>query len=181
MNATLDELYLRWLYRQVSPVTVKNPARTYWSFTKQLFSKEFVWIVPNDDNRVADGKDLREEFLDDFDVEDVGIDWLGLGCSYLEMLVALSRRLAFFLSRDPQDCFWMLVENWGSLDVSDRQYGLNPDLYLIIDEMMDQVIWRTYTYAGHGGLFPLRDPPRDQRKTELWYQMSFWIMELEGG
>jgi hypothetical protein len=184
VNATLDELYLRWLYAHISPVSVKNPARTYWLFAKQLFDKEFVWFIPNDDNRIADGLALRDEFLDDCNFDEVDSGWMGLGCSMLEMLIALSRRLSFLIEREPRDCFWLLVEHLeGLTDYSDKQYKNNPDMALYVDTTLDRIIWRTYHYSGSGGLFPLRDPDRDQRTTEIWTQMSAWVLEhdVEGG
>lgn len=63
MDGPLDEQYLKWLYRQVASSKYRNPARTYWSLLRQLYTTEFVWTVPNDDNRVEDGRDLRYEFL----------------------------------------------------------------------------------------------------------------------
>lgn len=184
MSATLDELYLRWLYSQISPVSVKNPARTYWEFAKQLYQKEFIWFVPNDDNRAEDGKALRHEFFNDADIDEVDEEWMSLGCSMLEMLIALSRRLNFLESdRDCRDWFWVLIENIEIKDCSDKSYRKDPDLVHEIDEILESVIWRTYDYDGAGGgLFPLKHPPQDQKLTEIWYQMSFYIIESwEGG
>lgn len=179
MNAHFDELYLRWLYGQICPLRVRNPARTYWAFTKQLFCKEFVWFVPNDDNRLSDGLEVRYEFFDVCEVDSIDELWANLGCSMLEMLIALSRRLSFMTDREPRDCFWTLIENLGIEDHSDLAYSKNPELVRKTDRLLDQLIWRTYDYDGVGGLFPLKHPTKDQRKVELWYQMSAWVMEQE--
>lgn len=180
MNAVLDDLYLRWLYSRISPTTVKNPARTYWSFAKQLYRKEFVWFIPNDDNRLYDGLALRDQFLADCDIDNPNEEWMSLGCSMLEMLVALSRRFAFMGGGEPEDRFWLLVNNLGIEECSDKLYKNDPDTEFAIDNMLDAVIWRTYDYDGAGGLFPLMYPPMDQRRVELWYQMSSYILEKEG-
>jgi hypothetical protein len=58
MHEPLEEAYFRWLCNQVVNVKLKNPSRTYWSLLKQLHSREFVWIIPNDDNRLEDGRYL---------------------------------------------------------------------------------------------------------------------------
>ena len=181
MTAELDNLYLRWLYSLISPMTIKNPARTYWSFAKQLYTKEFVWFIPNDDNRLADGIALRAEFFSDYDITDVDEIWHGLGCSMLEMFVGLSRRLAFLLDCSAQEAFWKLIENLGSIDCSDRAYEERPEIAIEIDRILDTIIWRTYAYDGVGGLFPLRNPQQDQTKVEIWYQMGYWVMEREDG
>lgn len=182
MSHELDELYLTWLYSQIGAVSVKNPANTYWSFAKQLYEKEFVWLVPNDDNRVEDGRRLRFEFIDDYDIDDADDDWLSLGCSMLEMFVALSRRLAFMGGGEARDRFWLFIENLGfsPMNCSDRSYNRDRDLVHAVDEVLDTVIWRTYDYDGSGGIFPLLHPPGDMRRIELWYQMSAYVMEKRG-
>jgi hypothetical protein len=179
MTGTLDELYLRWLYGQISPVSVKNPSNTYWAFAKQLFTEEFVWFIPNDDNRIADGKDLREEFLEEVGVDDADILWLNLGCSMLELMIGLSRRLSFLIDESPRDSFWILVSNLGIEACSDRDYEEVPGLEIDISEILHRVIWRTYEPSGEGGLFPLESTKLDQRKLELWYQMSAYVQERE--
>lgn len=181
MSATLDELYLKWLQSQVSPVSVKNPARTYWKFLLQVYTKEFIWLVPNDDNRVGDAKALRDEFLDTIPESWHDQDWWQLGASVLEVLVALSRRLAFMGGGDARDCFWIMIENAGFPPVSDRDYMEDPDTVYEVDDILDRIVWRTYDYDGTGGLFPLQDPPGNQRRTELWYQMAAYVIELEEG
>jgi hypothetical protein len=180
VNVRLDELYLRWLYSQISPVTVKNPERTYWLFARDLFRKEFVWYVPNDDNRIADGLGLRDEFLEVYDIE-ADEDWLRLGCSMLELLVALSRRFAFMSDGEPRDRFWEMVNNLGIEKCDDKRYRERDDLKIEIDRAMDTIIWRTYNYNGNnGGLFPVENPYKDQRKTEIWLQMAAYVTEKEG-
>jgi hypothetical protein len=94
VNEPFDELYLHWLYGQFGSVNVQSKSRTYWGLARLLYKKEFVWLVPNDDNRRDDGKDLRWEFMNDTG-EEPGDEWLSLECSMLEMLIGLSRRLSF--------------------------------------------------------------------------------------
>lgn len=175
MSAILDDAYFEWLYSRICSVKVKNPSRTYWKLFKILFTKEFVWIIPNDDNRVEDGKDLRYEWLEcsEMDWQDVDRDWLHMGCSFLELLIALSRRLAFETSADPVEWFWEMLEN---LDL--RQYNDRVDIPRErVEDTLDRVIWRTYNFNGRGGLFPLRRPRADQRDVELWYQLNAYIIE----
>lgn len=177
MNSDLDEKYLTWLYRQIGASSVKNPRRSHWLFAKQLYEKEFVWLVPNDDNRIADAKALRLLFLEEYEIEEVDSEWLDVGCSMLEMLVALADRFAFMGGGDPRECFWTMIQNLDLPHLSDLSYRRDRDLVHEIDERLDDVIWRTYDYDGSGGLFPLIHPPRDQRQTELWYQMSAYVLE----
>lgn len=173
MSAYLDELYFEWLYSQICSVRLTNPSRTYWKLFKILFTKEFVWFVPNDDNRLEDGKQLRYEFLEASGIDKEDQDWLRQGCSFLELLIGLSRRLAFETSSDPIRWFWEMLENLGLNELNDRVH-IPRD---VVEEKLDRVIWRTYKFNGSGGLFPLQRARQDQRDVELWYQLSAYILE----
>lgn len=174
MSALLDELYFEWLYSQVASVKTKNPSKTYWKILNILFKKEFVWIVPNDDNRIEDGKELRYEFIEECKPEVVDQNWMELGCSMLELFVGLSRRLAFETNAPPYEWFWEIMEN---LDlVYNDAVHIPRDR---VEEKLDRVIWRNYRPNGRGGLFPLRKPRQDQREVEIWYQLNAYLLERD--
>lgn len=173
MNEPLDELYLGWLYSQINSVKITNPARTYWSLFRQLFKKPFIWLIPNDDNRVEDGRDLRLEFAKQEDVL-LDQDWFDMPCSVLEMLIALARRLCFEDGNDVRGWFWELLENM-DLVFTDDEY--TEDVQQGIDQALDRLIWRLYLPDGRGGIFPLDRPTRDQREVEIWYQLNEYLME----
>lgn len=171
----LDELYFKWLYSKTGSLKLKNPSQTYWSILRLLYRKAFIWIEPNDDNRMEDGSDLRYDFIDEEGIEKVDIEWMSLGCSILELLIGLSRRLSFEADGSPRDWFWQLMDNLG-LDKYNDKITIPEDE---VEEILDHLIWRTYEPDGIGGLFPLKWPKRDQRDVEIWYQMSSYIMEQE--
>ena len=174
MNKPLDELYLSWLYDCVADSTIANPSRTYWNLLQHLFTKEYVWLIPNDDNRVEDGRDLRNEFIEDLGLDDVDPDWMHLGCSILEMMIALSRRLSFLAEGEPRDWFWHLIKNL-DLNIHDQlTFPRNR-----VEEVLDRQIWRTYRRNGAGGLFPLKYARRDQRDVEIWTQLNAYLQENE--
>jgi hypothetical protein len=168
----LDDSYLSWLYSLIGSVKLKNRARSYWRLARKLYTTEFIWFVPNDDNRVEDGRDLRFEFL-----EQTGLtaddDWLDLGCSFLEMLVALSRRLSFEAEGEPRDWFWHLMDTLELRECNDRSQWTDEEVEVICN----RIIFRNYDANGAGGLFPLQNPCHDQREVELWYQMSAYLLE----
>lgn len=173
MTKPLDEAYFVWLYSQINSPRLKRPSRTYWSLFRILYTKEVFWVIANDDNRLEDGKDLRQEFLDDQGIRGVDPSWKELGCSFLEMLIALSRRLAFEADGKPCDWFWELLGNLRLREQNDRDIMEAEK----IDDILERVIWRTYDRLGRGGLFPLQRSRRDQRKVELWYQMQAYLLE----
>lgn len=172
LTGTLDDLYLTWLYSQVGEVKTRKSSRTFWILFRQLFSTEFAWFVPNDDNRAEDGRELRGEWADLTSTE-VDPDWLALGCSFLELLIGLSRRLSFETNTNVADWFWHLINNLELLGYHDRSNFKPED----VEDKTSAVIWRTYDRYGHGGLFPLRKSNKDQRRVEIWYQLSEYLLQ----
>ncbi len=174
MHEPLDERYLVWLYGLVADPELEDPSQTYWKLLKQLYTKEFVWIIPNDDNRMEDGKDLRVEFIREEGLVLVDPDWLNLGCSVLELVIGLSRRLAFDLDGEPAYWFWQLIDNLGLGRYNDKSRLMRKR----IDAILDNLIFRQYRYNGDGGFFPLKYAKEDQRRVELWYQLCAYVLEL---
>ena len=168
MTSELDGLYFEWLCRLVN-----SHSSNHDNLLKILFHKEFVWFVANDDNRAVDGKELREEFLQAENLEGTQ-DFRDIGCSMLELLIGLARRLSFEAEGDPARWFWFLMKNISLYGYTDnRRLPLDR-----IDEILDRVIWRTYNPDGIGGLFPRVNPEQDQREVELWYQMSGYLLDI---
>lgn len=167
MNQGLREAYLDYLAPQVG---AEPNGEEYWDLLRLMQAKEFVWFVPNDDNRLVDGLDVRAEWLD---MVELSID---LGpCSFLEVLVGLSRRLEFLAGESAAGWAWQLITNLGLDRMSDplSRYKISR-----VDDILDVVIFRNYNADGTGGFFPLAYPQVDQRKVELWYQMGAYVEEL---
>lgn len=173
-EGTLDARYLDWLYEQVSPSQTNNPALSLWKLCEQLFRKRFEDFQPNDGNRVEDGKLLREEFIEQTGAEG-DRNWMEIDCSVLEMMIALSRRCEFESIHDAYFWFWRMIQNLGLREYTDDRY--DREVEYIVNDALETMIHRTYRRDGVGGLFPLARPDRDQRKVEIWYQMSAYILE----
>lgn len=135
-----------------------------------MHDKEFVWLIPNDDNRIADGLDIRHEFFMRYKNRAI----ISQGCSVLEVMIGLSRRLAFMAGGTEEDWAWALLKNLG-LDKMSGHIGRIRAVQ--IDDILERLIWRTYDPDGCGGFFPLAWPRKDQREVEIWYQMSAYIEE----
>jgi hypothetical protein len=168
---TLDDRYLRWLYSRVRSVRPRKGSGTYWQLFEQLLSTEFVWIVPNDDNRAEDGKDIRRQWAASLN-EEIDSDWLSMGCSFLELLMGLTERLSFEGGNDGASWFWTLIDNLGLTECNDGGFQEG-----YVEEVTTRVIFRTYDPSGEGGLFPLQNSTTDQREVEIWYQLSEYLLE----
>jgi hypothetical protein len=175
-NEPLDERYFEWLAVQVVNIRLKSRVQTNWHVLRKLFTTEFVWRIRNDDNRVGDGKELRGEFLESNPDIQATYEWMNEGCSFLEMLIALSRRLAFLAEgASSTQWFWHLLDNVG-LHVSDLIFeARNMDTHA--DRVLSMINTRTYNQNGEGGLFPLHDAEVDQTTVEIWYQMNYYLLE----
>lgn len=171
MSNSLTEDYLYWLAPQIRD---ERTNKTYWDLLTIMFEKEFVWLVPNDDNRLQDGLDLRVDFCYAQHIRSDALRNLG-PCSFLEVLIGLSRRLAFDTGGGAPGWAWQLLIN---LELHKMADPLGRARKHRVHDILDTVIWRTYNPDGCGGFFPLSWPDEDQRQVELWYQMSAYINEL---
>ena len=174
----LDERYLSWLYSQVASVRTRARARTHWKLFRQLQNTIFVAIVSNDENRIADARDLRYESLDQAEDEQGDRDWMRSPCTMLELLIILSRAAAFEMDDSASAWFWHFIQVLDLEHFNDREYDNHPDhVQDAVARTLERVIWRTYKPDGRGGLFPLRNPNEDQRDVELWYQLNAYLLE----
>jgi len=144
----------------------------YEEVLRLLYEEDFYCSIPNDDNRAADGLELRIIFGDDRrsppHIDDT--------VSVLEILIALAKRYAFITQDerngspyDLEGAFWTFVNNL-QLDprLSNRQNQFRIRRFLN----------REYNPNGTGGgLFPLTHTNVDQRTLEIWYQMMAYIRE----
>lgn len=178
-QGALDDVYLTWLYGHVNSVENTNPANNYWELLKVLYTTAFSGHVPNDDNRSADGKELRIEFLQttDYPLYDPYGSWFDLDCSMLEMILALARRAAYDdeASGSPVEWFWRMIHNLELDAYTDDVFEISIQEAVI--ETLDRVNRRLYSYDGLGGLFPLKNASEDQRTVELWTQMQTYLLE----
>lgn len=176
MSNSLAEEYLRWLAPQIREETDGNPNRTYWDLIHLMFEKRFVdaELIANDHNRIEDGLALRVEFCHERNIPPEASTGLG-PCSFLEVLIGLSRRLSFMAGGAPAGWAWVLVSNLELHRVPDP---IGRGRARKVDSIMDDCIHRNYSPDGQGGFFPLAYPEEDQTRVELWYQLGLYVNEL---
>lgn len=145
--------------------------RNYTKLLSHLFDTEFYWVIPNDANRAEDGKKMRFEYLIDCDFYDDS--WVDMPCSVLEMLIGLARRVRIDIMPDFKmgisDWFWQFLDNLGACKYDDFHY---------ISSEIDQILCDFMSRNGNFMLFLCEKVPKKQQKmTEIWYQMQFWLAE----
>lgn len=139
-----------------------------------LFDKEFVSYVPNDDNRRLDGMALRDEFADEF-VYTIS-DTEEFPCSVLEMIIGVAKRLEFQTNEDYKHWIKVLLTNLQLYSFTDTDYydcGGFADVRIVLHNLVE----RRYTRDGIGSLFPVKRSNYDNAEIEIWYQMQYWLHE----
>lgn len=171
--------YFQWLCEMVRMDTYED---SYYFLAKVLYEKPFSWFVPNDDNRGMDGLKIRDEFGEETNWFTT-LEWslLNNSCTVFEMLIGLARRIADIMDQpDEEDqtvkWFWVLIENLGLEKYTDADF-YNRYGSARVNHKLDILLDRTYKRNGEGGLFPLKLAKKDQRKVEIWYQMSAYLVE----
>ncbi len=155
-------------YSQFLRSMLGEKAKQYTGLLHTLESMEFLYIIPNDENRASDGLALRTLF---FYAPTANTP----PCNVLEMLLALAIRMAYEVT-DGQDeslYFWLLIDNLGLTSQTDETFNESK-----IRTRITRFLERTYNPNGSGGgLFPLKKPRGDLREIEIWYQMQAFIAE----
>jgi len=156
-------------------------SQEYNMLLDELHKIKYYSLIPNDDNRGVDGLQLRQTFL-----EEVDHTWsssLPKGeCTVLEMLIGLAYRLEFETlqskwEKTKSEWFWILIDNLGLIECVNNRTDNNRQVCKEVTNIINRMLARDYEYNGNGGIFPLKDPKRDQRRIEIWYQMTNYICE----
>ena len=159
----LREEYFKWLCDFVFDAQHMARGLSYNKMFSFLFDTPFRWTMPMDENRAADGIELRYRYgretrmpepiiascLDDRE------------CSMLEMMVALALRMETQIMDNPDvgnrvgQWFWDMVV---SLDINmpDSRFD-----YGRADASIRRLLEHTYKRNGEGGLFTIRDSRKD--------------------
>ena len=168
MGEPIENLYFNWLCAKVLDHEVRN----YHELMRILHRTEFVWVIPSDQNRAADGVELRTDFLRESRVER-DLAWESEPCSMLEFLIALAKRAEFQTDIPMKTWFWEFMNN---LRLDEYRHITGRERY-IVEDILHAFIWRQYDPSGYGGLFPISRTHNDQRQIEVWYQLAEYLKD----
>ena len=167
------ENYFEWLKTYIN-----GGDPNYESLLLYLFDYDFIWVHPLDENRYADGIDLRENYYYHYCTEeekDIFIQYLDKPCSIFEMLIALSLRCGDLMASaengaDYEYWFWSMIESLGLMGMHNESFDLD-----IVSDICERLNNKTYASDGRGGLFTIKDYPYDIRDLEIWRQMNLYM------
>lgn len=175
--------YLCWLMNE-GQIEAEGP-EGYLHLCEALQGIYFVSLVEFDENRVEEGKELREEWADSFcgDISALEGELIPYTCTALEMIIVMARRMYFEMSDSQYEAGigkWVteLLENAGlaywrnDIFETDPEYSQNR-----IRATVNSIIYRRYLYNGEGSFFPVSYSRTDVRKQELLVQMNNYLAE----
>lgn len=178
----IRENYTKWLLDLVCGRRYSKQV-SYRKLLLHLHRIEFTYILPMDENRAEDGKDLRWRYVITHgytdDEQDYILDVLDGPCSVLEMMVALSIRVEEETMDDPTigdrtgQWFWGMIVSLGLGSMYDSRFDEE-----YVDEVIDRFLDREYEWDGKGGLFTIRHCDRDMRDIEIWNQFNMYLNSI---
>ena len=178
--------YFQWL---CDIVRCDQNDKSYYNLLGMMYETPFEVKIDNDINRAVDGNEFKSAYiLDIYGTEapkDADLYFRPeQNCSILEMIMGISKRMAFELAEDQSEdfdfykYFWEIIENLGLKRYDDDQFGDNfVRCKIEIREILNKLNERKYKKSGEGGMFPLYRPQKNQKKVEIWYQMQAYINE----
>lgn len=169
----------------VAQMSTQYADQTYFYLAWTLHSIRFFGGVPNDENRAADGKNLRKKFSH---IHSSFKDYSVLctpSATVLEVISALAERIdssLYSLSEDSEESIheWVMImlQNLGIDKYNDSVW--NIEAYEDVKNKIFVMLNRDYDEDGHGALFPKLSPlfkNKNYRDQEIWYQMQFFLRE----
>lgn len=169
--------YFEWMYELVCNGRFVKPI-SYRQLLTFLHDTEFIYFVPYDENRAAEGIALRYRYCSIHDCEDAECYLTG-PCSVLEMMVALAIRCEENIMDDPtkgdrtSQWFWGMITNLGLGSMSDSNFN-----EWLVNDIVTRFLERDYEPDGRGGLFTVKNWNRDMRTAEIWHQLMAYINSI---
>ena len=176
-----NKSYTGWLMDQCQ--LESYGAEGYVDMCTVLQRMYFVSLIEFDENRVEEGKELREEWAETQggDIHDLGM--IPYTCTALEMILVMARRMCFEMSDSQYEAGvgkWVmeLLENAGLATYRNDIYETDPDYCCRkIKAIMNDIIYRRYLPDGQGSFFPMNESHGDARQMELLVQMNNYLAE----
>lgn len=165
------DAYVEWLQEKVNDGKHDN----YNRLMTMLASIDFFYLLSMDENRAKDGIGLRELYSAE---HGVGFVFNYRPCSILEMMIALAMRCDleimydFEVGSQASKWFWSMIDNLGLSAYDDEHFDEDA-----VALTLHKLLYREYGSHGEGGLFYVRNPRRDLRDVDIWYQMQWYLVE----
>ena len=174
----LDDEYFKWVCLLVRD-NRETRGHSYRRLLTHLDNIDFTYSILMDENRAADGIDLRYCFGYERDIPDpvIACELDNRPCSVLEMIVALCHRVEVHIMGNSEygdrtgQWFWSIIRNMELMDMYDANYDEE-----YVDYCINRFLNREYNCDGsNGGLVYLPECRKDLRNVDIWYQMMWYL------
>lgn len=170
----IQEEYFEWIYQELD-------GKGWRKLLTRLHEIPFYSINPLDDNRFADGLNVRTRFCEyaGVPVNVMNIKMKDIKCSVLEVMYGLALRGEDTIMADEDYgdrasmWFWIMVKSLGLYDMTNDKYD-----YDFVEHTIARFLERDYEPDGRGGLFTIPNCKRDLRDVDIWMQMSLFFSTL---
>lgn len=164
--------YFDWLYYQVKNEQGSKRV-SYRKLLSCLHSMEFRYFVDYDENRAADGINMRWYYVEDGGDDEI-LKWKE-PCTVLEMLIGLAIQMETIMIHPDIDYraghwFWMMISNLGLDYMTDSKFD-RRHVYGAVSIFLD----RTYEPDGEGNIIFIDGCDKDLREVEIWQQMCWYL------
>jgi hypothetical protein len=162
----MRERYFHWLLKFIGNGLCRK--NSYFELLKYLFNTDYYWSIPMDEDRAADGVDLRYRFVVECG-EDLEASYMYLSGppSVLEVLIALSIKMEYIargsieLSKAGQ-WFWGMIKCLNIFDYYDGNFN---------SEEVEYCLNRWFENEDNASIFP-------NGHGELWSQAMNFLSDL---
>lgn len=176
--------YFDWLLMMCENSYEPGGAGTHKLLLRKLYDLEFYATLDRDNDRISHGLDLRNKY-DNYRMYPWEDKERYKPCSVLEVMISMCDYLETHIMSNELygnrfgKWFWTMVENAGLSFLDDKSYTFDADDYITM--VINRICDRRYEANGDGSFFPLREPRKDMRDVDLWYQMQWYITENFNG
>lgn len=163
--------YRLWLNNKVA----NDISPSYGQLLAILWRTEFIAEYENDNNRIADGKVLRDEFADSVNLDNA--EYLKLKATpvrLIEVMIALAQRLSGIVSVDDNTSlyFWEMVASLEMNKMDDSNFTASS-----AQKKIDILLGHKYKRNGRGGLFFIKGigPDYNAPGLDIWTQAMAYL------
>lgn len=170
---TLKQIYFDWMCSIICDSRHFNWG-SYRTLLKYLYNRDFYYIIDMDDNREADGMDLRYRFAYENNYNNAMVaSYLdNKPCSILEVMTSLIIHCEEIMGFKDESWFYDMITSLGLISMTDDNFD-----GAYVDVVISKFLNRDYERDGKGGLFTVANRRQDLRDAEIWYQMNWYLKE----
>lgn len=171
-----EKLYFDWL-KDIACGDRTNKKRSYSKLLDKLHSVRFIYSLPRDYDREADGISMRWTYYVRHGREYYPKS-MGDSCSMLEMMVGLAMSMEYIMD-DPEygdrtsQWFFGMVTALGLGSQYNSRYDED-----VVDACLYRFFNRDYDPNGSGGLFRVVNSTEDMRELEIWVQANRYVSQF---